>query len=208
MGLLSDLKKGDKAVARKIDRYGRFKFMDVEVVQVIGNNLRVKPNINFNRKDGCQTGWIHTRDEESDLGPWMLFTADDAFIAKQRAEQAAGKLGPAVPRDRVKLIRAFHRLREAGYDELESHRRGNVAEKIIEWFGQESDYVPPKCKFGFTPNPGCGNCLGDGFSVDPSPEQDGEACVFCMEDAIKRGEIDGTIEGVKYESGQPAKGAP
>ena len=51
------------------------------------------------------------------------------------------------------------------------------------------------CVFGFTPTPGCGNCDGTGiFATDENGVAE-EPCIFCMEDAIKRGEINGTIGG-------------
>ncbi len=58
-----------------------------------------------------------------------------------------------------------------------------------------------KCIFGFTPTPDCNNCLGTGiFSESPSGEPE-DPCIFCTEDAIERGEIDGTIDGVEWCGG-------
>lgn len=56
-----------------------------------------------------------------------------------------------------------------------------------------------KCQFGFTPNPECTNCGGDGIFADDGVDQ--EACIFCLEDAILRGEIDGTIGETAYVGG-------
>lgn len=46
-----------------------------------------------------------------------------------------------------------------------------------------------KCVFGFTPNPECGNCGGTGIFSEPD-----EPCVFCVEDGIVNGEVDGCFQ--------------
>lgn len=56
--------------------------------------------------------------------------------------------------------------------------------------------------WGFTPQPNCDNCGGDGIFAEDATGTPTEPCTFCIGDAIKRGEIDGTIGGVKYVGGQ------
>jgi hypothetical protein len=54
----------------------------------------------------------------------------------------------------------------------------------------------------FTPDPDCPNCSGTGiFNLDDRGNPL-ELCVFCTDGAIIRGEIDGTIDGVKYVRGK------
>ena len=62
------------------------------------------------------------------------------------------------------------------------------------------------CKevFGFTPQPDCTNCDGTGIFEEDDKGTPTEPCIFCMEDAIKRGEIDGTIDGTDYVGGKSA----
>jgi hypothetical protein len=50
-----------------------------------------------------------------------------------------------------------------------------------------------KCCFGFTPNPECDNCLGTGIFSENEKGEPEEPCAFCLEDAIVRGEIEGTV---------------
>lgn len=48
---------------------------------------------------------------------------------------------------------------------------------------------------GFTPDPLCDNCYGTGdFTAD-------DPCVFCLEDAIMRGQLDGWVDGVEWKGG-------
>lgn len=61
---------------------------------------------------------------------------------------------------------------------------------------------PGKCRFGFTPNDECDNCDGTGVFAENENSNACEACAFCLEDAIKRGEIDGVIDGVEYKGGK------
>lgn len=63
-----------------------------------------------------------------------------------------------------------------------------------------------KKEFGFTPDPKCDNCDGTGFFAFPEEggkggDSPGEPCAFCQEEAIKRGEINGAIDGVHYKGG-------
>jgi hypothetical protein len=61
-----------------------------------------------------------------------------------------------------------------------------------------------KNQFNFTPNPDCENCGGDGIFAEAGyvPGADAEPCAFCLEDAIKRGELDGEVDGIKYRGGK------
>lgn len=65
-----------------------------------------------------------------------------------------------------------------------------------------------RCKetFGFAPSPGCDNCVGTGYFRFPYPEyhgedDKGEACHFCLSDAIRTGQLDGVADGVRYCNG-------
>lgn len=56
-----------------------------------------------------------------------------------------------------------------------------------------------------TADPTCNNCKGTGVftSIDTNTGVvDTETCIFCLEDAILRGEIDGTIDGVDWKKGR------
>lgn len=57
----------------------------------------------------------------------------------------------------------------------------------------------------FTPRPDCNNCNGTGIFAEQDyvPGAAEEPCIFCMEDAIQRGEIDGCIDGVDWVAGKP-----
>jgi hypothetical protein len=56
--------------------------------------------------------------------------------------------------------------------------------------------------WGFTPDPTCDNCGGTGvFSVDEQDDPE-EPCTFCLGDAIKRGELDGVVDGEEYVGGR------
>lgn len=55
--------------------------------------------------------------------------------------------------------------------------------------------------FGFTPQADCNNCDGTGYFTDYRDGTQDEACAFCLEDAILRGEVDGTIDGRDYVGG-------
>ena len=52
-----------------------------------------------------------------------------------------------------------------------------------------------KCVFGFTPVPGCGNCGGTGIFAEDDDGNPEDPCVFCWEDAIRMGEVDGCFAG-------------
>lgn len=61
--------------------------------------------------------------------------------------------------------------------------------------------MPEICCFGYTPDPDCDNCDGTGvFSTDESGDPY-EPCAFCLEDAILRGELDGTVGKITYRAG-------
>lgn len=71
--------------------------------------------------------------------------------------------------------------------------------------GQLQD-LAKKCTdaYGFTADPHCDNCNGCGyFELPTADDPDGNPCAFCLEDAIKKGELDGTVDGVKYAGGSP-----
>ncbi len=57
--------------------------------------------------------------------------------------------------------------------------------------------------WGFTPDPECDNCDGTGVFSEDEQGNPVEPCAFCLEDAIRSGEIDGEIDGVKYTGGKP-----
>lgn len=59
------------------------------------------------------------------------------------------------------------------------------------------------CVFGFTPDPMCTNCYGTGVFATDEFGRPEEACAFCLEDAIKGGEIDGMVDGVEHKNGLP-----
>lgn len=62
--------------------------------------------------------------------------------------------------------------------------------------------------WGFTPNPNCDNCDGTGIFSTGENGDPSEPCAFCLEDAIKRGEIDGQVDGVNYVGGQVVRPDP
>jgi hypothetical protein len=59
-----------------------------------------------------------------------------------------------------------------------------------------------KSELGFTPDAACDNCDGTGYFVPPTGDDpDGTACHFCLSDAIRRGELDGVADDVRYVGG-------
>lgn len=65
-----------------------------------------------------------------------------------------------------------------------------------------------KCKevFGFTPTPGCDQCVGTGYFRFPDEgyhgeDDKGEPCHFCLSASIKSGEQDGVADGIRYCNG-------
>ena len=66
---------------------------------------------------------------------------------------------------------------------------------------QEAASVSAKCVFGFTSRPNCNNCCGDGIFSEDESGHPKEPCIFCMEDAIMAGEINGTIDNITYVNG-------
>lgn len=83
------------------------------------------------------------------------------------------------------------RLRDQGY--------GGVATALLE--AATIDYA--RREWGFTPDPACDNCEGTGIFGTNEDGVPDEPCAFCLEDAIRLGEIDGSVDGVDYASGVP-----
>lgn len=131
---IKDKKVGDKIVARRIDKNGRFEFATVTITKVTAGIATVNPGLSFHRQTGEQTG-PHVTDH---LSKYEAFPPEAEEIRVQLALKEKGQLSPAWSPDTVRLHRALERLKHKPMHEIEK----TIASHIVEAFGEPDDWVP------------------------------------------------------------------